>query len=133
MIEVAVMYADAETLTVLTIEKVKLDQIHTLPGDNVLFIRIYDTALKRPEKFIDQSQGFDYYAICQMKENSKDWIMITGWDEDAFIWRQINCKGCNTRYPVTAPLSVMHKVFKGISVNDTVWKEAMAKFDAEMV
>lgn len=132
MIEIAVMYADREARQNLSIQRVPVSDIHTLPGSLVLFIRVYDTEISGTNKFIAQSQGFDFYAICTMRENGKEYIMVTGWDEGTFVWKQIECRGCNERKDVLAPLSVMHRVFQGIDVSPTKWEEAIAKFDAEM-
>lgn len=127
MIEISVMYSDR------SIRRSSLDKIGELPKDRVLFISVRDDEVEGKAGNIAMSFGFDKYALLQKRDESKDWIMLTGWDDDAFVWRQVGCKGCKERVVVNAPLGVMHVVFYGQQVPEAVWGQALKKFDRELI
>ena len=59
--------------------------------------------------------------------------MLFGWDEDDFIWRRTSeCKGCEDRIVSDMPIGINHVIFRGGSVSQEVWPDAVAKFDSEM-
>ena len=128
MINVIVMYAD------LTIQKELLEDIGKLPKDKVLFLLVEDDERKGKLKNIAACHGFDNYALCRRRDNSYDWVMLFGWDEDDFVWRRISkCKECPNREVVDMPVGIMHVIFRGGNVSTEKWTEAKAKFNSEMI
>lgn len=127
MICVKVMYSD------LTIRSEFLEDIEKLPKDNVLFILVEDNTREGKLKNITSCHGFDNYALCQRRDNSQDWVMLFGWDEDDYIWRRTSeCEDCKDRVLVDAPIGINHVLFRGGSVSQQIWPDACAKFDVEM-
>ena len=125
MIEVSVMYSD------LSVRRSSLTNIGELPLDRVLFISVRDDEIEGKAGNISLISGFDKYALAHKVDEGKNWIMLTGWDDDAFVWRQV--QGDRERQVVNAPLGVMHVVFYGQQVSDAVWKKAIQKVDKELV
>lgn len=127
MVYVKVMYSD------LTIQSELLEDIGKLSKDQVLFILIEDSKREGKLKNISACHGFDHYALCTKRDNSQDWIMLFGWNEDDFIWRRVSeCDGCPDRIEVDMPIGIMHTIFRGSAVSTEVWKEALMKFNSEM-
>lgn len=109
----------------LTIKKRTIGQIGKLPKDNVLFILVKDTEREGKMQNIASCHGFDYYALCRKRNNSQDWLMLFGWDEDDFIWKRYSkCDGCKPREVVAPPLGVMHVIFQGGSASQEDWEKA---------
>lgn len=127
MVYVQAMYSD------LAIEKELLEDVDKLPKDNVLFILIKDTEREGKLKNITSCHSFDHYALCRKRDNSQDWVMLFGWDEDDFVWKRTSeCAGCPDREVVDAPIGIMHVIFRGCSVSAEKWLEAQKKFNSEM-
>lgn len=111
--------------TNLTTKKEKIGEIDKLPKDGVLFILVKDDEREGKLKNIMSCHGFDHYALCQKRNNSQDWAMLFGWDEDDYTWKRISkCDGCKAKEVVEVPLGVMHVVFHGGSVSQAKWKKA---------
>ena len=79
MVHITVLYGD------LTSQKVPINQINSLPKDNVLFIRLSTDLRTGVAGNISQINGFDNYAVLHRKKDGDDWYMLCGWDEDDFI------------------------------------------------
>lgn len=127
MIYVCVMYSD------LTVKRELLGEIEKLPKDNVLFILVKTDQREGKLRNIASCQGFDNYMLCQRRDNSQDWVLLFGWDEDDFVWRRTSeCVGCKDRIQVDAPIGINHVTFRGGSVSQEVWDTACAKFSSEM-
>ena len=128
MINVKVMYSD------LKIQTKPLAEVDQLPNDKVLFILVEDTEREGKNKNITMIHTFDSYALCQKTEGGQVWVMLSGWDDDDFVWRRVEkCDGCNNRQMVDMPIGVMHVTFKGVSVSNKVWEKALKKFNEKMV
>lgn len=116
---VEVLYSD------LAVKKEEIGEIDKLPKDKVLFILIEDDERDGKLKNITSCSGFDHYALCQKRNNSQDWVMLFGWDEDDYVWKRISpCDGCKAKEVVEAPIGVMHVVFHGGNVSEEDWKKA---------
>ena len=126
MIEIGVMYGD------LSIKRYPIESIGEFATDGVLFITVRDTEVEGKAGNVDMISGFDKYAVCHKVDGGKDWVMLVGWDEDDFVWRQVGCQGCRERVPVDMPLGIMHMVFHGKQVSEGMWIMAMKAFDREM-
>ena len=113
MISITVLYKD------LTSKKVPIDQIDTLPKDDVLFIKLSSDA-----RNISQIIGYDNYAVLKKHTEGDDWFMLYGWDTDEYIWRR-ECSECENREVVDAPIGTMHVIFRGVAVTDAKWKKAL--------
>lgn len=126
MVYVEVMYKN------LSRQVESLEEINKLPKDNVLFILVSTDEIEGKLKNVVSCFGFDHYALCQKRDNNQDWIMLFGWDDDDFAWRQVNCGGCINREVMDVPIGVMHVVFRGGHVEEETWKEAQRIFNEEM-
>jgi len=118
MVSITVLYKD------LTSKKVPIDNIDQLPKDDVLFIKLSTDTRQGKLANISQIQGFDNFALLSKIDNGDNWYMLTGWDEDDFIWRR-ECSTCNNREKVDAPIGSMHVIFRGIAVSDEIWAKAL--------
>jgi len=118
MVSITVLYSD------LTSKKVPIDQIDTLPKDNVLFIKLSTDTREGKLANISQVYGFDNYALLQKRDVSDDWYMLYGWNEDDFIWRR-ECDTCTNRVIVDAPIGSMHVIFRGGAVSQELWERAI--------
>ena len=127
MIEVSVMYSD------LSVKRGSLAEIEKLPKDRVLFMSVRDAEVEGKAGNVSLISGFDKYALAHKVDEGKDWVMLTGWDDDAFVWRQVGCQGCKEKVVVNAPLGVLHVVFYGQQVSNAQWEKAIKRVDKEMV
>jgi len=96
MIFISVMYKD------LKIKKVPIEEIDSLPKDGVLFIKLVTDTREGKLAGISMSHSLDNYAVLHKIEKKADWYMLTGWDDDQFIWRR-ECGDCENRKVVDLP------------------------------
>lgn len=108
-----------------------VDNVDKLPKDNVLFIKLRTDTRKGKAGNISSCHSFDNYALLRKRDRSDDWFMLFGWDDDTFIWRR-ECKECENREVVDAPIGTMHVIFRGIVVSQEEWKKAQRIIDKEM-
>lgn len=129
-IEVEVIYSD------LSKKKVLLDKIDELQKDNVLFIAVLSPDPKREGKVkrITAKNSFDHYALCLRTWDAAEWVLLHGWNDDDFVWR-------NTTKPYEVsgsikegvpPFGCFHVVFNGILVSPEKWKEAENIFNQQI-
>ncbi len=137
MIEVAVMYVDPIDLTTTTIQRSKLNDIDVLCATygivNVLAISVRDTEIDGKQANISFTFGFDNYCLARKQSDGKDFVMLFGWDDDQYVWRQVGCQGCFERADVDPPLGVMHVIFRGKSVSKEAWLAAEIRLNDEML
>lgn len=124
MVFITVLYKDLVSKTV------PVEDIADLPNDDVLFLKLHTDQREGKLANIAVCFGFDSYAVLHKKDKD-DWYMITGWDEDAFIWRR-ECDGCDNRRPVDIPAGTMHTIFRGYKIEDDEWAKAEVIINKEM-
>lgn len=127
MVYVEVMYAD------LSRKRVTINEIDTLPKDNVLFIAVLAPDPERGREFgrITAKFSKDHYAVCIRKWNNVDWVLLCGWDDDDYVWRRTISPW--TRQETSPPFGCFNVIFNGLAVPQEVWKEAQRIFTKEMV
>ena len=125
MVSVTVLYAD------LTHKKVPVEEIDTLPKDEVLFIKLSTDLRGGKAANIAQKSEFDNYAYLSKHNGGVDWHMLYGWDNKEYVWRR-ECTDCVNREVVDAPIGTMHVVFRGAAVSAEVWAEAKIIIDKEL-
>ena len=125
MIWITVLYTD------LTSQKTPIDKISDLPKDGVLFIKLSTDTREGKFANISHVMKFDNYAVLSKKTGGDYWYMLFGWNDDDYIWRR-ECTECVNREVVDAPIGTMHVIFRGASVSDKIWKQAMLKVDKEL-
>lgn len=130
MVYVEVMYAD------LSRKRVTINEIDTLPKDNVLFITVLAPDLEKGGKLRRITAKFskDHYALCIRKWNAVEWVLLFGWDDDDFIWRNMVSPYmvCGSRQEAVPPFGCFHVIFNGLAVSPQVWKEAQRLFSKEV-
>jgi len=125
MIFISVMYKD------LKIKQVPIAKIDSLPKDGVLFIKLKTDTREGKLAGISMSHSLDNYAVLHKIEKKADWYMLTGWDDDQFIWRR-ECDDCENRKVVDFPVGTMHTIFRGFAVDAKHWEKAVKMFDKDM-
>jgi len=125
MVSITVLYKD------LTSKKVPVEEIDTLPKDDVLFIKLSTDLREGKLANISQKSEFDNYAYLSKHNGGVDWHMLYGWDEDDYIWRR-ECTDCENRVVVDAPIGTMHVVFRGAAVSQEDWVKAKTIIDKEL-
>jgi len=118
MVSITVLYKE------LKVKKVPIDEIDTLPKDDVLFIKLSTDEREGKDGNISQINGFDNYALLKKSEGGSDWYMLFGYDDEDFIWKR-ECSSCENRKVVDAPIGTMHVTFRGVFVTDEVWSQAI--------
>lgn len=123
MIEIEIMYKGG------IFKRQVLSKIDRLPKNNVLFITawITDPEKKGGLKKLTTKSGFDHYSVCYKNQSGYDWVLLYGWDDDDFTWRN----EINKRQDVDAPLGCLHAVFRGVGVSERDWKKAMKTYDSK--
>ncbi len=128
MITVEVLYAD------LSRDSVPISQVGSLAKTEVLAIVVKTDDEVGPLQNIAMTMGHDKYALFLRRDGGQDRIMLTGWDDDAFVWRRLtNVHDVDARQEVSIPSGHMHMVFEGQSVTPEVWDQAMIIFNDEML
>ncbi len=124
---IRVLYSNLEW-----IEKT-LEEIDQLPKDNVLFILIRTDEEEGALANISFAHSKDNYALCTKRNQSADWVMLFGWDDDDFVWRKTTCVHCpGSKLIANPPLGVMHVVFRGVAVDTETWETANQIFNDEV-
>lgn len=137
IIEVAVMYVDPVDLTTTSIQRAELNEIDVLVATygiaNVLAISVRDTAIDGKQANIAFVFGLDNYCLARKQSGGKDFVMLFGWDDDQYVWKQVDCRGCKVSEAVDPPLGVMHTIFRGKGVSPEAWATAEIRLNAEML
>ncbi len=133
-IHIEIMYADFSR------RRVYIDQAHTLPRTDVLFIIVSAPDTIRPRKNgyrrVLQVYGLDWYFF--LRGNGK--LLLHGWHDHEWVAKSeadpfADVSISPAQHFLTKPpgLPANAVVFEGLKIDDTVWLEqAIPLFDAEM-
>ena len=131
MIYVHVAYTDG------TDAKVPLDEVGDLQTDGVLLIVLLSDEINpqtgKTHGRVQQSSGWDHYALCRRRWDDADWTMLWGWDDDDHRWvRHTRPWEPCSKTPVSPPVGVMHLTFHGEAMSQEEYKPALRAADKKL-
>jgi len=127
-IEIEVLYVGNSRVIVPYAEKDNL----SLAAVHGLVVRDSDIEGKR--RNIAAKWGYDNYALCDGINNGQRWIEIYPWDDGDFVRRRLsNHLDADARTITDVPLGCMQMIFRGQSVPNADWIEALRILEKEIL